>query len=373
MAVTWHGPVWVAGVVIYVLGTAFMALGANLQRYSFSKEKERLLAEQRPKFNQPLFMLGFVTFASAGVFLSLALIFASQTLLAPMILFIFVFNAVFARIFHAEQWHWHRDGVATALVMVGVLMCEMTAPTDNESRTAKEFVDLYATTSFIVFVAMWCSFTGGVLATRRWILNQVGGDVEKLTERWKISFMKMSYGAMAGALGAMCITLTKSVFELIISQVDNHGFVGLFTSPLLYTIGAIVVCCYVMQMKWTVDNLEASSALIAIPTQTVTEEITAMFGGILYFQDYTKFSIVGGVVFGVGNLLAVSSLVVLAYYQVQHKTEAEKEDETSAFKLDGPASPASYDGISTRSVSTDEEFCQLDIHGASDSESFGKK
>jgi len=317
---------WVVGVVIYIFGTTCMALGANLQRFSLTKESYKEPGAQRTKIQQPVWVTGILMFICSGFFLSLGLIFATQTILAPMILFIFPSNSLFAHFLNGEPFRWGTDGVATAMIMVGVGMCELAAPRNSDYRTAAQFLELYASYPFIIFVVLWCSFTGGILYARHKILMAVDGNIEEITAAWKTDFLHLSYGAMAGALGAMCITLTKSVFELMAEGWKHDGFLGVIGSPLLWVVVVVLVSCYVMEMKWTVEGLESCSAMIAVPTQTVTEEIVAMFGGILYYQDFRKFGPGTGVLFALGNLIAVVSMIALAHFQL---VEREKRRTTS--------------------------------------------
>lgn len=319
---SWQNEKWMLGVLIYIFGTTAMALGANLQRMALTKEAAKPLDEHRPKGEIPLWLCGIVMFSAAGIFLSVGLIFASQTLLAPMILLIFPSNALFAHFLNGEHFSWCADGIAILAIMLGVVLCEVSAPRDSDNLTAKQFLELYGSPSFIMFVFLWSAFTSAILIFRCRVKRRAL-ESGAVPTGWEADFMALSYGAVAGALGAMCTTLTKSVFELIGSAFARDGVMGVLSSPLLWLLAFLLMSNYVLKMKWTVHGLEACSAMLAVSTQTVTEEIMTIAGGILYFQDYRKFDAGTGLLFAAGNLIAVLSLVALAHFQLRHQHEVQ--------------------------------------------------
>ena len=83
---------WMIGVSLYLVGTTSLALGANLQRLSVRKEEQ--LGSNRPTTRQPLWVFGVLLYTSVGIFLTAALLFATQAQLSPLILFIFVGNTI---------------------------------------------------------------------------------------------------------------------------------------------------------------------------------------------------------------------------------------------------------------------------------------
>ena len=84
------------------------------------KEQMKPPEEQRLRRRQPLLVGGLVLWVAAGIFLSVALVFAPQTLLSPCGVIIFVANAVFAYYLNEEIFYWKVDGVANLFVMAGV-------------------------------------------------------------------------------------------------------------------------------------------------------------------------------------------------------------------------------------------------------------
>jgi len=323
---------WLVGVIIYLIGTTSMALGANLQRYSLTHEEEKPEEERRPKMKQPWVVVGFCLMVMSGIFLSLALVFATQTQLAPLILFIFLSNALFAHFLNKEPFYAKSDGFATFLVCVGVLACVVSAPHNNKYYDTDAMIELMKAASFICFMA---GVSGFIIAVWLWklrVMKQCGGDITSLPKN-KMMALQLAFGSLPGALGGLNITLTKSTFSLIIGQINDHGFVGIFISPLLYGLAAVLVGTYVLQMKSTVDGLELCSAMIVISTQAVSEMVTATLGGILYFQDYTQFKAWSATVFCVGNVLALCGVGILAYNRAMDEEAAMAAEAEANAKL----------------------------------------
>ena len=157
---------WFVGIFIYILGTLFQALGANLQRYSAvqsaaekdggrssvgsSKELPVIGAFAR-YYQRPLTVIGVFLFASGGIICSVALVFADESLIAPLVLILFIFNPLFAHVLNREPFDWATDGVLTLAVMVGVGLVEGFSPHTSASYTVEYIEYLFRQSTFIGF------------------------------------------------------------------------------------------------------------------------------------------------------------------------------------------------------------------------------
>jgi len=322
---------WPLGVTIYISGTIGEALGANLQRKSLTTEVSRAEEdpsyEQRGKFQQKLWAIGFFLFVFAGIFMSVALFFASQTVLAPLQLFLFVSNAVFANCINKENFRWLGwDGLALLFVVVGVTMSLVSAPKHTESYSNDELMWLMRQPGFIAF----CSFAGSfiilVWLTKRRILAFCRNDPRRIQSRWLRTVLNMSYGATAGAFGGVNVTFTKTVFSLIVGQFNNGGIVAVLSSAVLWVFSIVLIGTWFLQIVVTVSGLEVTSAIIVISAHSVTEEVMATCGGILYFQDYLKFAPWTWTVFITGNLIAISSVIGLSHLRLRDAEDKEQQE-----------------------------------------------
>jgi len=335
-----------------------MALGANLQRYSARNEQTKEEADRRPKLRQPLMLLGIAVFAVCGGILSLALMLAPQSLLSPTGIVIFVANALFAHYLNKEEFLWAEDGVCNLFVMVGITLCIVSAPKHESGQEGDvirkcnnaAMLELMGTTtaiSYLVFVAL---LVGTLLGLKSYFLKEVGVHWEQLNS-FRLSLVNLSYGVVAGTLGGFNITLTKSLFALFHGQAEDDGFVGILSSWMIWLFSAILVGTFLFQLLTLSSGLEHCNALVVLPCQAVTEELCATLGGLLYFKDYTQFITWQAVVFGVGNLLTLGSVVVLVYLRVR-RTPGGTSETWQQFE---DATPSELDHQAGTPNGTDEE------------------
>jgi len=321
---------WPLGIAIYVAGTIGEAFGANLQRRSLTDEASRIAAtpgeEPKGKFQQKLWVIGFLLFVFAGISMSGALFFATQTVLAPLQLFLFVSNAFFATWINKENFAWFGwDGWALVLVVTGVTMAVVAAPKHTEHYSNEEMVWLMRQAGFIVFCCFSGSFLIGTWYLKRRILASCQHDPRTIQRRWVRTVLNMSYGAIAGAFGGVNVTLTKTVFSLIVGEFNQAGIKAVLSSPLLWGTSFVLVGTYVLQIVVTVSGLEATTAIIVLSAHSVTEEVMATLGGILYFQDYLKFEVWAWIVFTLGNLMAIASVIGLSHLRLRDMEAKERE------------------------------------------------
>jgi len=188
-------------------------------------------------------------------------------------------------------------------------------------------LELFQAPSFCAFVVVVVSFIVGVFLLRRHILLEAAGDLAQLTQKWKVTAVNLSFGALAGALGGLNLTLTKTTFTLIVGQYKEgddigSGILEVISSPVLWAVSMTLVGTYLLQMKSNVDGLAQCSAMIVISSHCVTEEVVAAMGGILYFQDYKQFDTLAWVAFPTGNVLAVVAVIALAHFRSHGEIES---------------------------------------------------
>jgi len=301
------------GLAIYMVFRSTMALGANLQRYSMRRELEKPEEDRLPLKKQRLLYMGVIVYAGSGILLSTALIFASPTLLSPCGTIIFVANAFFATKLNKEPFSWRLDGGCIFMIICGSIAVVLSAPKDDDDFDTEKLIWLCKQPSFISFLVVLMLLILAMWKAER-LLGCRGRDVQ--ASRWKRSALHISRGALAGGLGALNITFTKSIFSLIQGQIDSGGFVSVLKSPLLWVVGLLLAGSYVAQMTATTKGLKRTPAMVFVPAQSVTEETCAGLGGLFYFQDYLKFTPVRAVVYTFGVAATIAAVVLLARIQI---------------------------------------------------------
>lgn len=343
---------WPIGVAIYVAGAISQALGANLQRKGLLHHQT--LAKQDPtykipgKCKQSMWLFGLCLFIFSGIGMSAALFFASQTLLAPLQLVLFVSNAVFANLINKEPFQWIGwDGLIVCVFCIGVLMCVLGAPKETDDYDEAEMLDLMDGWGFILFVSLMATVIIVLWCYKRWRLTSCDWDPTTIKSRGQRILLIVSYGALAGSFGGVNVTLTKCMFSLVAGQWDGGGFAAVFSTWIIWVVLGVVITTYISQIVITVDGLEATSAIIVISTHSVTEEVAATLGGILFFEDYKHFETWMAVIFTLGTCFAIGCVVVLANLRLTVMEEEERKER----ELKGLA-PADDDMVHASGLST---------------------
>ncbi|KAL1499719.1 hypothetical protein AB1Y20_012406 [Prymnesium parvum] len=319
---------WYIGILIMIFGTFCQALGANLQQRSVKRESDLYGASnsRRPTHKQPMFVSGVVLLVGAGIVSATALIFSAQSLLAPLILLIFIANPLVAHFVNNEPFRWQTDGALTALIAGSVALILAFAPHHSASYNAEHLAWLFEQPSFMAFIALVVAIIVPAYWVKRRIFLRINRDWSKLDNLYDRTIVHLSYGILGGTFGGLNITLTKATFTLFIDAFDEgassgffKGLVTLFTSSwLLYLTSFALLATFFLELKCTTDGLQASSAMIVVSTLSVVEEVVATLGALLYFQDYHYFTPDKAVVFAVGNLVAVLGVITMAVLRLRN-------------------------------------------------------
>ena len=313
---------WPIGVTIYLLGTLMGGLGANLQRKSFIKKKDggNTVAhdDDSIKNHSNFFLWGLTLFICSGIFMSLALIFTSQTSLAPLLLFLLVFNAGFANIINKERIDWvGLDGLAMVIVVIGISMAIVGAPKESETYNLDQVKTLMSSTGFISFFVTVPTVIVIIWTGKRVIEKR---DLASSGYSAKI-YLYVSYGALAGTFGGLNITSTKLLFATLIGGSEDTGFVSVITSPIVWLIAIFLITTYLLQLMVAIEGLEAASSIIVMSAHSVLEEIVASLGGIFCFDDAEYFEQWEWLMFFFGNILAIIGVFLLTHSRLKHITE----------------------------------------------------
>ncbi len=311
---------WPIGVAVYIIGTLMGGLGANLQRKSFVQKQNNETNSTNnyaiySTDHQKTFAFGLGLFICSGIFMSLALIFTSQTSLAPLLLFLLVFNAIFANIINKERIDWiGLDGLAMVIVVIGISMAIVGAPKESETYNFDQVKTLMSSSGFISFfvtvpIVIVIIWTGKKFIEKKELANS--GYSAKI-------FLYISYGALAGTFGGLNITLTKLLFATLIGGSEDTGFVSVFTSPIVWLIAVFLVTTYLLQLMVAIEGLEAASSIIVMSAHSVLEEIVASLGGIFCFDDAENFAQWEWLMFFFGNVLAIIGVYLLTHSRLKH-------------------------------------------------------
>ena len=205
---------WFVGVLAYVVGATCQALGANLQRLSAQQEGPEKGTERTPRALLHGHV-GLTLFALGGIVCSLALLFASEALVAPLVVLLFIINPIFAYQLNGEPFRLATDGVCTAFIMVGIGLVVGFEPHESDSYSIAHMAWLFQQSTFIGFVTVVVGLLGITWWGRRYVQRRE--TIADLSRH----LVQLSHGGLAGGFGGLNITLTKAIFTLITGQYDE--------------------------------------------------------------------------------------------------------------------------------------------------------
>lgn len=305
-------PFWYVGVMLYSAGAFFLALGVVLQKFSINKELKKAHytgGEMKSKIKQPLWVLGIILYGSSGGLLSAALAFAAQSQVTPLMSLVIISNAVLARFLLGEPLT-KRDFYCVILIVIAVVLTTSAAPTTQTKKSTEQLLDLYKEPLFIGFIICLLSFMGSLYAINKYTLN-LKKNHEKLSKRQEFLF-SFSYGASAGCWGGLCVTMIKSALTIIQDKATEGLFLNIFIEPIVYILLGILITCWYQQLNWINKGLERFPAVFIVSIEAVVNEVVAVSGGLIYFQEYLEFDAVTGPIFGGGLLLGVIGVMIFA-------------------------------------------------------------
>eukprot|EP00924_Labyrinthula_sp_SR-Ha-C_P013780 maker-scaffold_5-snap-gene-13.7-mRNA-1 protein AED:0.07 eAED:0.07 QI:0/0.66/0.5/1/1/1/4/126/490 len=297
---------WFVGVILYATGAFFMALGIALQKTSINREFERTadVALHRPKFKQPIWVSGIVLYGSSGAFMSAALGFAPQSLLTPLMSVVIVSNAILGRFLLYEPIST-RDLKCIVVIIISVVMTTLSAPSTDTKPSTEELISLMLTFYF-----------------QNWSIHRKIEDHQILSSKDEFLY-SFSYGASAGCWGGLSVTMMKSAINILTDNYNNEGLGQTFITPLTYILLSVLVLCWYQQLNWINKGLEKFPAVFVVSIEAVLNEVVAVSGGMLYFQEYKNFNTGQALGFFLGLVIGVVSIVIFA---VRDNTVGPEED-----------------------------------------------
>ena len=325
--------VWVAGVVLVIIGSIGNNLGNNL--VSFHHKTEQLSAKERRKdlldnnhqqiedlvhtrlasktesslttpsstctwrrIGTIVFILGnLCTFASFG--------FAAQSLLASLESIQFVSNVFFVRWVHKEIIT-RRMLLATISIVVGNTLVVIFSDHAAALLTSADIINLYVTNR-TYWGYLICAFV-------LWLINHFtytyyfDARVNKNKLLWKHSFIEpFTFAVSSAIIGTQAVLQSKCMSMLI--QVSSRGIVNEFLLPHIWWILVSWIILVAYWLRRLDKGLELYPPLFIIPVLQVFFVFFAIVCGGIYFEEFDGFTYAQyiGFVIGVSFLLTTFS------------------------------------------------------------------
>ncbi|KAJ0403944.1 hypothetical protein P43SY_009437 [Pythium insidiosum] len=294
---------WYLGVILSILGSVCTNLGVNLQKYSFMREAKRSVGLKRAYARQPFWVFGLLLVIGGSGLDFVALGFLPQSLATPVGGSTMVANVAFASLLLKERFT-RMDAAGTSLVLGGICIVAAFANKENGCYTVEELVALYTEPLFIMYIVlMTISCIGIYVLVKRveTILRRCGPSSAGYKRFRRIH--PVIYPALSGIFGAQSVLFAKSAIELIKTTAGGSNQFATFGT---YAITFSMFTCIFLQIHWLAHGLQSFDAVFVVPVFQCFFISVSIFGGGVYFKEFSSMSsmALGMFFFGAGVTLS---------------------------------------------------------------------
>mmetsp|Transcript_25787 Transcript_25787/g.73040 ORF Transcript_25787/g.73040 Transcript_25787/m.73040 type:complete len:519 (+) Transcript_25787:194-1750(+) len=303
---------WYVGVIMSILSSIASNLGVNIQKLSMTAELRKLSRDpshqEKAYIFQRTWLIGlvFVIAGSIGDFAALG--FAAQSLATPVGGFTMVANVVFAHFFLHEKL-CKRDLVATALVVIGVVLVAASADKTEKTFALDCLLKLYERAVFIGYLVLLFFIMGLIYMLTRWFEKQKKENPRgESYRRWK-RLHPVCPAALSGLIGAQSVLFAKCSAELIKSTINGENQ---FAKWQTYVIILCMVFTIFNQLHWLAVGLRSFDAVLIIPVFQCFFITGGVIGGGVMFAEFSHLKTWEKILFVVGVGITVAGVVLLS-------------------------------------------------------------
>ncbi len=307
---------WIVGVCMSIAGSLLSNFGLQVQKLAHAKHSDAVaagLSEPKHTCCLGIWVAGFVAMVTGALLDFGSLLFAAQSLLAPLAACGILINIVQAPCVVGEKPS-RADVMTSVIIAAGCTLAIIFSDHDTKTYSLHDLIELWQNWVF----ATWFIFMTVLMAVEFWVIfkgkqdgdSGRGSRLEESVERGSNVYPLM-YGALAGQAGGSSILFAKSIGEVLktVTQVAmmSAGDIGIS----MFMVGGLAVCMFV-QLKMLNEGLRQFDALFVLPIYQAFWIIGATINGILYFEEYINFSALQYTMFTLGCSLAVGGVLYMA-------------------------------------------------------------
>jgi uncharacterized membrane protein len=309
---------WIICVVI--MGTvAFISnFGMNLQKLSLMKQAkidpDSPGAKREIKKWQIVWLVGMSGIVISAGGDTVALIFGSQSLVAPLSSLTLVANAIIANLMHGEVMT-KRDYYATILIMAGCVLSVAFASHKDTTYCPEIIWNQFNQLSVILYFSIIVVVVLGLMLFSRWAERVATdlGETSQLYRKWG-KFHRVSYAAVSGITGAQSVMLMKIVVELMAnwSNGSSQSGISLFIMWQTYPMIIMLATCVALQVYWLNLGLAKFDALSNVPVFQCLWMLFGVISGGIFFREFSTFDTRQSFMFPLGVLFCLFGVFVLS-------------------------------------------------------------
>lgn len=313
---------WVAGVVINLLGSLCINLSTNCiklahTRFNTIKEKSeepmpRLLKSPGAWFKvkpNRLWLASMVVFVVANVANFASFAFAAQSLLAALGSVQFVSNVVFSKLVNKERLNRYIV-VGTLVVVTGCVLLVAFGSHESPSFTADELLDLYSNPAYIVYLSV-----AGAVCVMAYVLYKFGktrvpSHADRTPEemgKW-YRWLPIAYMLYAATIGTQSVLYGKSMSLLLRTTISGDSQAGHWYTWLVVVLFLGTAFFWVSRFN---KGLKMFPVSIIMPTLQVGWIILSMACGSIYFEEIKNMNVLEKVMFAVGTVILLCGVYLI--------------------------------------------------------------
>ena len=258
----------------------------------------------------------------------IALIFAAQSIIAPLGSLTLVSNTVLAP-FLLKESITGLDVLATVAIVIGSSLSVACADHRDRLYGLDELFHLFVRGRFLLYVAVVCTamfVLYGCIQHIDRIQAEAPADVYRTYRRHH----RFCFAALAGIVGAQSVLFAKCVGTLLVSSIAGDGFL-LFRWQ-TYAIFLLLSLTVTAQIHYLNEGLRQFTSTYVIPVYQSFWILTSVLSGMVFFNEWRGvFDEVGtGIGFPLGVLLTVAGVYVLSKRGGEDEEDGGEEEQAEA-------------------------------------------
>ncbi|KAI5159899.1 magnesium transporter [Nematocida ausubeli] len=284
---------WVFGPLLSITGNLFINVGLNLQKKSYTVERESILG-----LSVNLFGMGVFLYVVGKISGFSSYVFGNQSLMTSLGAVGLIANSIFAPMINKEVFTVY-DFLCIVFVLVGSSFVLSNSGSGKKEYSLFSLLKNY----FALTTFLWFSFLVSMIAAlvifcivveenSDWKIGTQAPWVALDRKISKNSYL-LKYGMLFAYIGvSACIasftTLFAKSFGVLISITmgGNNQFFG----PGPYLFGSLVFLCTVGQIYWLNRALKRYDALLVIPVFHIMWTLLSVTTAGIYFKDFSMFT-----------------------------------------------------------------------------------
>jgi magnesium transporter len=301
---------WLLGMFMNISGSVMVNFGTNLMKSAHNialedNESEETEVEEDPKTfsSSTIWKIGMSIFVIGSLVNFASFAFAAQSLLAALGTVQFISNVFFAKFILKEELT-PRIIVATAIIILGLIMAIIFSNHSTQLYTTQDFLDMY-TSEYLLFMTFVVVLL--LMSHAAYMVYTVNEEVGSPLPGNHL-VRPVTYAMVSATVGTQSVLQSKCLAELIKATFEG---VNQFNKPFVY----IIVAIFGLGLSFWLYRMNAAlkkfDGLLIIPLLQVFWTTSAIVQGGVYFQEFVKFTTVQTIGFLTGVIVVFIGVYLL--------------------------------------------------------------